>query len=648
MPATPKSPRPKKSSSIAKPKGAVRAKSGCYTCRIRRKKCDEKRTSEEGACETCHRLKLECLGFGAKRPDWLRESTRVSLIRDKIKAHLAAQGMIKGHSGSGSRNAVQEEILRLSEIHESQSPFLSGGSSTSNSPHPRDFSEESDRSPYHPNLSFHPVPSNIRDIQTQYAHDVDLRSSRCDSPFDNLMDHTSHDDYELQVQPYSVGRESPATRSSFSGLYNIPDSEWYDESDYINEYTQGQLRLPAVWPTLIITGEVRNESIKSYVEHIVKIQYLLGDQKTLPAMIWNSVKSHEASHEAVSLLSHTYYKRRTHPDQPVLNDSSVNKRIGSLRSWLTPRANIRSADDAMTALHLVSLFLFDGGQGPWAVFLEFAATYVVSVLENPDYHRSYPLALESCDPKDRFIVKTTIWFDVLASITTQKQPRLIGAIRELFGPNQSNIGGMSPSYSMMTPMGCENIVLWALAEASSLSVWKRNQQNRGTLSIRDLVQKAYDIESYLVPQYPQPPPPLKDPIELSRFLASQIFRSSTKLFLHTIINGDYPHVHDIKMAVQETYRCIKSFPDPVADLKSAIVRSTVFGIYICGSLTDDKAIRRGLILHLQQNSGDDAVGNCSTIRRLLEELWEARGVNSSPSIHVEWRQHLQRNQVLLV
>jgi hypothetical protein len=69
----------------------VRAKSGCYTCRsvspstlvlsftdadvahcrIRRKKCDEK-SNEDGHCETCVRLRLECLGFGTKRPEWLR------------------------------------------------------------------------------------------------------------------------------------------------------------------------------------------------------------------------------------------------------------------------------------------------------------------------------------------------------------------------------------------------------------------------------------------------------------------------------------------------------------------------------------------------------------------------------------------------
>ncbi|KAF5376164.1 hypothetical protein D9757_009339 [Collybiopsis confluens] len=77
---------PKKGGSKAK--GSVRAKSGCYTCRIRRKKCDE-RPDAEGRCETCLRLRLQCLGFGAKRPEWLR-------------------GMIKGHSGSGPRAPEQE------------------------------------------------------------------------------------------------------------------------------------------------------------------------------------------------------------------------------------------------------------------------------------------------------------------------------------------------------------------------------------------------------------------------------------------------------------------------------------------------------------------------------------------------------------
>src|SRR6267154_3878482 len=44
-----------------------------YTCLLSPslQKCDE-RPNGEGRCETCIRLRLQCLGFGQKRPDWLK------------------------------------------------------------------------------------------------------------------------------------------------------------------------------------------------------------------------------------------------------------------------------------------------------------------------------------------------------------------------------------------------------------------------------------------------------------------------------------------------------------------------------------------------------------------------------------------------
>lgn len=75
------------------------------------------------------------------------------MLRDRIKAHLAAQGMIKGHAGSGSRTAVQEEILRLSDFRDGGevpygSPGSSASSSSAGSPHAREDSVESDQHPH--------------------------------------------------------------------------------------------------------------------------------------------------------------------------------------------------------------------------------------------------------------------------------------------------------------------------------------------------------------------------------------------------------------------------------------------------------------------------------------------------------------------
>lgn len=97
-----------------KGKASTRAKSGCWTCRIRRKKCDEIKTPE-GYCQTCVRLRLECLGWGSRRPDWMREKNNVLERREKIKEFLATNGMIKGHAGSISRTPAEAppEILAL-------------------------------------------------------------------------------------------------------------------------------------------------------------------------------------------------------------------------------------------------------------------------------------------------------------------------------------------------------------------------------------------------------------------------------------------------------------------------------------------------------------------------------------------------------
>ena len=363
-------------------------------------------------------------------------------------------------------------------------------------------------------------------------------------------------------------------------------------------------------------------------------------------MIWEAITVHEESREAVNLLSQIYSRRRQDPLRQVLSDISFRGRVEGLQATLTAASrSAASANDAMAALHVVSVFLFDGGQGAWSVFLDVAILYVRAILENPGYFKNYAAALQACNPKDEFIVKTTIWFDVIGSITMQEQPRLLSAIRELFDPNRSFIGSYS-SCSMMSPMGCENVVVWALAEASSLSCWKRFHRRKGTLSQRELVRKAEEIEIHLEPQLPLPQPPLEDPEEWSRLLTSRIFRSSTKLFLQSIVNGDHPRVLEVRRCVDETYNCIVDLPDVVSDKKPAIVRSTVFGIFLCGCLTDDPIKQHRLSIHLQQEAGSDGVGNTSTVLRLLQQLWESR--KRSPKSSVPWREQLKEAQVLLV
>jgi hypothetical protein len=70
-----------------------RAKTGCITCRVRKKvspnrptldkkelmseRCDERKPY----CASCERLGIECLGYSSKRPGWLRGDDNKKKVR---------------------------------------------------------------------------------------------------------------------------------------------------------------------------------------------------------------------------------------------------------------------------------------------------------------------------------------------------------------------------------------------------------------------------------------------------------------------------------------------------------------------------------------------------------------------------------------
>ncbi|KAJ6612460.1 hypothetical protein B0H10DRAFT_1807423, partial [Mycena sp. CBHHK59/15] len=65
------------------------------TCRLRRKKCDEHHNAANDYCDTCIRLNIDCLGWGPKRPQWMKDKQVVKAHRLQIKETLAASGLLR-------------------------------------------------------------------------------------------------------------------------------------------------------------------------------------------------------------------------------------------------------------------------------------------------------------------------------------------------------------------------------------------------------------------------------------------------------------------------------------------------------------------------------------------------------------------------
>lgn len=447
-------------------------------------------------------------------------------------------------------------------------------------------------------------------------------------------------------------------------------------------------------PTLMTPADPHMASIddlvRHYVQNVIGIEYLLADKATLHHLSAQLIQLTAAGNpsvvsDAVRLLAAVHRNRsRGEPSNATLTrllldgpptspggtvrsameDPALKNQYRALQPLLLKDQHI-STGEAFAALQIISAFLFDGGTGyRWHRWLHLACQYADGVLNDKRWTGPAE-ALVRADETVGFVVKTTMWFDVLASITLGKAPHFINVFRTIFGPGSSGDEQgqrMVPrQLSMMAVMGCENAIVWALAEVSALAQWKTEQLARGTLSVPELVRKGAAVEKHLTPA---PAAFFTDDLAMYRQYSSEIFRASTSVYLHSVVSGDYPAVGEIRRGVREMIECLEEIPGmdggtgtgkqvegakggPAFIFSRSVIRMTVFSIFICGCLTDDAKQRNVLLTRLRQQQTLEKIGNCDGITDLLEEVWRKR--DRGPAwAEVPWREALSKAEMLLV
>ncbi|KZT02278.1 uncharacterized protein LAESUDRAFT_730463 [Laetiporus sulphureus 93-53] len=400
----------------------------------------------------------------------------------------------------------------------------------------------------------------------------------------------------------------------------------------------------------------QRDLLTHYLYNVLPIQYLLADSSIKSFML--RLLQHSApARDAACVLSafHMHSARfplRTHSADMDAIYQRIERSLSSKHSY--------SEGDAMAGLHIVSAFLFRGGRGQWAAYLNIASQYVDSMLNSPNFYGPEDV-LKKCSDSTRFIIKTTMWFDVLASVTTLQVPRFLETYRLLFGRTTAYIDdpvSTSPEVSMLPVMGCENQIVLALAEISNLAHWKESQRRRGSLSVPQLVERGLEIDSKYLATAPGAygprgfDPTTTDPeVAARRRLTNDIFRASARVYLHTVLSGDHPACPEILTSVAETIECLRRVPQDNPTMSRSVLRSVVFSICIAGCLTDDHRHRMFLtqLLESQQSRQSDNVGNISEVRALMEKVWLRR--DSTQGQPVNWRDVMReesQNDLLLL
>lgn len=84
---------------------ALRSKQGCWTCRLRRKKCDERHPQ----CRKCESLAITCYGFGPK-PDWMSDREREKAVSSSLKEIVKHNSKRKGATQHRSSVAIAPKV----------------------------------------------------------------------------------------------------------------------------------------------------------------------------------------------------------------------------------------------------------------------------------------------------------------------------------------------------------------------------------------------------------------------------------------------------------------------------------------------------------------------------------------------------------
>ena len=74
----------------------LRSKQGCWTCRLRKKKCDE----DHPLCSMCTSLSITCYGYGPK-PTWMNDPEQERAVANSIKEivkHTSRQKSVRQSS----------------------------------------------------------------------------------------------------------------------------------------------------------------------------------------------------------------------------------------------------------------------------------------------------------------------------------------------------------------------------------------------------------------------------------------------------------------------------------------------------------------------------------------------------------------------
>ncbi|KAH5554045.1 hypothetical protein HBI26_235150 [Parastagonospora nodorum] len=564
----------------------IRSFNGCWTCRLRRKKCDEKRP----ACDICSSLMIAC-HFNAEKPQWMDGGARQEKMAETIKLEV-------------KDSAHRRRSVPLLSSGERQPPAKTRNGDCIVLPSKTPTS-----------LASTIVDDVLVDCVTTCPQL--LVSLRQNGPSCTLMGKETRErlaigQSDALLVMFYLDNLFPFLFPFYRPSLLEGGRTWILEMMICSPVVKQALLCQSSCFMSMAQGMANWEMVLEQTRDAFKVLRL-----SLQVISDAGVTEH--IHGTVRILASIVQVQRF--EVAVLSFDNCQAHLNVALSLFSQL--LESTDDTNTACPSSSFNAVLNQLKPktWS-----ASTGVFQV----------PIAEQAAF---RFSSALLILDDIIAATILQEQPRLYNYHRSLLcTPNSSGA-----VVNLEETVGCQNWALLYIGEIATLDAWKQQYQHTGSLDLMELVRRATDIEALVEGHVLQLESELLGASSegaslLDMFdsdsrqtktsasqitLVTRVWAHAALIYLSVVVSGWQPANLYVRYHVSQTFELLTQQIVPPALLRSMVWPFCVAG---CMAAPEQEAQLRTMVQVLQPPS---MFGTVRKALEIMEDVWSKRGMGDA-------------------
>ncbi|KAI5467477.1 fungal-specific transcription factor domain-containing protein [Mariannaea sp. PMI_226] len=577
----------------------VRSNAGCWTCRLRRKKCDEKHP----ICEGCAALEITC-HYDDEKPDWMDGGPKQKAMAEKIKAQVKKQA-------SQRRDRKYMEMLEAG----TRNVNLAANGDEKSTPFRHEFAE--------PIVSGSDTePSSSQDPGSTPASSNTSGASPPEAPWHSQF----------------LVRED----SSNSGGINAEVHFIMVYLDYVFPHI-----FPFYRPPMLAGG-------RGWILDVLQSNRSVWHTAISLASYFFSIVLADGHTEHAECTGQMVHQLQT---QLEMGLRELQREMGSINA----AGDLAGPKEKLQVLQaILQMLIFEvstSNKDHWRMHLDAAIamfTQIVPVperwsetLESLSSHKWPPPNIGVHRPFGtsqaalRFFTAHILYIDVMSSITLEQAPRL----QKYQDPIIPGCSNPRPGVQTAGPLfmdeftGLQNWVVQMIGDIAALDAWKKEQKRAGSLSTTELVQRGKVMEDAIKAgleamdgdascmqaapstafgqhQLPAHQPGLTDQSP-SLLVNNVIWLQAALTYLYVVISGWQPSCPEIRVSVCCMTNLLTQLPQDTG------LRTLVWPFCIAGSLCqpEDEPKYRAMV---QRMGSVSVFGTVKAAMEIMEAVWARR------------------------